>query len=138
MSKLVNWGHWLVGGAFAALGLLNFYQTVLFAPNLVEDLRNESSSFFFLSSFVLWIPQLASAWGLWKWKSWGYELGLAQVVLGVFWCSWWLAYVGTQNVGMRGAIRPEHIVALLICLCILGWLMLPAVRHQYRRKVAAA
>jgi len=138
MSKLVNWGHWLVGGAFAALGLSYFYHASQFVPLLIRILRGENLSYYLPASLVLWIPLLLCAWGIWNWKGWGHVLALFLAALALCWCVRWLFYIGLHDFGGRGYIRAEFLRIILILVCILAWLLLPAVRHRYWPKESAA
>jgi len=140
MNKIVNLGHWIVGLLFAAVGLVClFYTYVQGMPSLLL-MAHGYHAIFFISypAIILWVPLLLSAWGIGRWKKWGHALGLVQVILLLCWCVRWLVYVGMQNVGMRGVIRIELLRAFLIGVCVLGWFVLPAVRHRYWREVAAA
>jgi hypothetical protein len=137
MSKLVNWGHWVVAAFFAGVGVPFLWSVLAGIPTSLRQHPREVTYIFFWG-VIMSLPPFVCAWGIWTWKKWGHVLGLVQMIFALGWCIRWLVDVGVQNVGMRGTIRIELLRIFLICVCILGWLVLPAVRHKYWPKVAAA
>ena len=127
MSKLVNWGHWIAGGVFAVLGLRYLIEGLLSLPTLIRILRGETSSYFIPGGVVLWIPFLLCAWGIWRWRRWGYTLAFVLCSLVMAALGRWLAIVD------RPSITGFEVVVTVLTLCIFLWLLIPAVRTLYWR-----
>ena len=127
MTKIVNWGHWVAGGVFAAMGLKYFFEGVLSVPTLIRILRGESFSYYISGGVVLWIPFLLCAWGILQWRRWGHTLALVLCSILMLSVGHWLTSVRMQS------LNPYEILVTVLTGCIFLWLLLPGVRTLYWR-----
>src|ERR1700731_4588272 len=129
ISKVVTWGHWVVGLLFAAVGIdCLFYAYVQGVPGLAIMAHGYRPNFFIsYPTIILWIPLFFSTWGIWKWRRWGHVL--AMVV-----CSFLILTTMYRFASLRasGFIGTEIIGSLIVC-SILTWLLLPTVRAKYSK-----
>jgi hypothetical protein len=111
VSKLVNWGHWIVA---AQLG-------IAFAVGVLLDINRGDGLLAILLEFALFF---ASVRGLIVWAKWAHALLVVMnlVFLGAF------VYFMPRVAELRGA---RAIVGFATALATLVWLLLPSVRRQY-------
>lgn len=123
MSKIVTWGHWIVGLLAAAVaaeiigGIIDSTVRMYRAGGFgLED-----SGWIFLGFGFALVCALC-AWGILRWRSWGHVLAVGISAFALF--------VGNEAllVGDSGPLFP--IAALLV----LVWLLLPSVRAVYWRR----
>jgi hypothetical protein len=144
VTKLLSWGHWLVGAYFTVLGADALWYAAAIIPN---DLREHPKevTYLFIDHALTCAILLVCAWGIFKWRRWAYGLAIgisllecfgAALVISVFGVKpsgAWLR-IGNFNFGLSAAV----VVSLLLAFLVLGWLMLPPVRHKYWQKTATA
>jgi hypothetical protein len=133
MSKIVNWGHWVVAALFAAWGLDSLWRAVVGFPSLFRQ-HPSDITYHVVSDAFLWVAVLACAWGIFKWRPWAHTLG---IVLSAFFA---VAMGLVFAVGSQSGTKPNPYFAptILIVCTVLIWLVLPAVRAEYRRRSIAA
>jgi hypothetical protein len=132
MSKLVNWGHWLVAVLLGVLGLY-FLGGFAFALVVSKELRGSVPSghegmVMISLNLVAWLPFLICAWGVLRWRPWGHALTITLCALAI------LVEVETLIFrGIRGFAAAEILKLTVACLVVV-WLLLPSVRTQYLRR----
>jgi hypothetical protein len=138
VSKIVNWGHWLVAGYFGLQGLWNVSWV---AHAVLIAVRNQSETFYptYMALFDSWVL-LACSWGILKMRRWGYPLAFAVSALEIL--------VGIVGFSVSGPIVSKSsfvfghmhfdggfiLIIAVVPSLILAWLSLPAVRTQYLHK----
>jgi hypothetical protein len=129
MSKLVNWGHWLVSGVFAALGCRYLIIAFLRIPELIRITRAGAFSYYLSGKVVLWVPFLVCAWGVWKWRWWGHVIATSLAGL--------VTLASLIELVLVLVYQQYHILYwILVTLFACGiflWLLLPEVRTSYWR-----
>lgn len=128
MSNIVNWGHWLVGMLFAALGLDSLWHTVMKFPNLLHQYPGEIT-YVILNDAMFWGITLICAWGILKWRWWGRALGITLALL-------WVALGSWISIGFQSGIKPNFywVLATLIACSVLVWFFVPRVRSEYSQR----
>ncbi|MGH9686165.1 MAG: hypothetical protein ACRD5K_03625 [Candidatus Acidiferrales bacterium] len=130
MSKLVNWGHWLVGVPFAVWGTLDllilaFEVTGRYTPGYV------GASFDPVVHMFLAPIALLCAWGIWTWRRWCQYLALFLCISAVVAFSLGIYFTrGTE-------FNTVLVLAELVSVSLTSWLLLPSVRAEYRRRSVA-
>ena len=122
MSKIVNWGHWIVTLLACAMAVESIWAVI---HNTVSMGRSETFSPRLEANFLFVVLALISAlcaWGIFRWRSWGYLLALAVCAFELF--------TGTAAV-MVGDISPLFLLAPLL---VVVWLLIPTVRAAYWRQ----
>jgi hypothetical protein len=133
MSKVVNWGHWIVAIVFALgrLGLL-ISDAGSFFRGIRSAFHGEAVSFYSLYLDLLWTAAvLVCAWGILKWRLWGHYLALFFAIVAAI-AGAFLSYLGRGS-----SSEPAMISAAVAALLITAWLLLPAVRRQYVQRSLA-
>ena len=128
MSKVVNWGHWLVAAIFAVSGAPFLWSVLASAPSSLHQHPREVTYIFFWG-VIMSFPPFACAWGIFKWRRWGRSLGiiLTLVILGGFVM---IAFDRKVSAG-------ESVGAFIYCAMLI-WLLLPGVRAEYLRREQTA
>jgi hypothetical protein len=124
VSKVVIWGHWIVGLLAAAIATQNIWGIVGNTVSMERGARFGPQVLSADSSFaVLGMICALCAWGILTWRPWGHVVALVIFTFEVF--------VGglAALVGDSGPLYP-----IAACL-ILSWLLLPSVRSAYWRRV---
>ena len=129
MSKVVDWGHWVVGALFAAWALDSLGHTVARFPNLLRQHPNDIT-YVIVDDAMSWIAAFGCAWGILKWRNWARTLG---IVLSAIWV---LALGIGTSIGLQSGIKPNlyWLLAILISCSVLVWFFVPAVRSEYSRR----
>lgn len=132
MSKLVNWGHWLVAAILGVLGLY-FLGGFIFALVVTRGLHASAPSVhantvMISLNLVAWLPLLICAWGVLRWRAWGRALTTMLCAVAIL-----LEVEALIFRGIRGFGVPEILKVTVACL-IAAWLLLPSVRTQYLRR----
>jgi len=123
VSKIVIWGHWIVGLLAAALAAQSIWGIVGNTISMDRGARLGpqvlNADFMFVA---LGVVCGLCAWGILKWRSWGHALALGIFTFEVL--------VGglAALVGDSGLLYP-----VAACL-VLSWLLLPSVRSAYWAK----
>jgi hypothetical protein len=122
MSKLVIWGHWVVGLIFASVAAECVWEIVgaLIIRGARFGPRWPDAAFLIAVSGVVF--GLCS-WGILKWRPWGHALAIGVSAFEAFVGSW------AALVGDTGSLFP--ITAALVLI----WLLLPPVRAAYWQRV---
>ena len=129
MSKVVNWGHWVVAALFAALGLDLVWEGILAVPSLLRE-HPTDITYRFVSDALIWITILICAWGIFKWRRWARPLG---IVWSVFWVvAISVGFSMPVESGLRSNLN--WLLFVLIGCSVLVWFFLPAVRSEYSRR----
>lgn len=129
MSKVVNWGHWVVAALFAALGLDFVWNGILGVPRLLRE-HPTDITYRFVSDALIWITILICAWGVFKWRRWARPLGIV-------WSAFWIVAISVGfsmrvESGLRSNV--DWLLSVLIGCSVLVWFFLPAVRSEYSRR----
>jgi hypothetical protein len=124
VSKIVIWGHWIVGLLAAALAAQSIWGIVGNTISMDRGARlgpqvlRADSMFAVLA--VIWALR---GWGILKWRLWGHVLALGIFAFVVF-------------VGGLGAFVEDSGLLYPVAGCVvLSWLLLPSVRSAYWEKV---
>lgn len=130
MSKVAEWGRWLVGAFFALKGLGMLCEII---PHFTHALRNQIPLTY--QDYLILIPwalYLICAWGVLRWRQWGQIFALTLSLLE-------LAAVVTM-VAMYGPLSLDSNIVLLSALnCgVVIWLVLPQVRSGYWQRTQTA
>jgi hypothetical protein len=130
MSKLVNWGHWLVAAAFAAKGIYISYRFLL---DLIHGKRSSIETLY--SDYligVVGVIYLLCSWGLPNWRRWGLVVAITLSAGEIF--------VVALFVSSRFPLWLDRGIVLWIAITrmIVAWLLLPPVRAQYGQRTQAA
>ena len=122
MSKVVNWGHWVVGALFAVSGAAWLWYSIARLPVVLPE-HPQEVPYYFVSDAFLWVPALLWAWGIFKWRSSARTLG---VILSAF-------IFAVYGVAFVIARKLDWAMALIYCSALI-WLLLPVVRAEYSRR----
>ncbi|HXX19694.1 MAG TPA: hypothetical protein VEJ46_09845 [Candidatus Acidoferrum sp.] len=115
---------------FFLVGAISLFGALTAIPGALHDHPREVT-YYFISDLFFSLPALLCAWGVFKWRLWGHYLALYVSVVN-------LVVIGTALVAIRDRnleIATACIAALV--LCIMVWLLLPAVRKEYVRRTLA-
>jgi hypothetical protein len=136
VSRIVNWGHWVVAMLSGFLGLYcfaTFVVALVILRHLWPPARHDQSSFVLVSmNFVAWLPLLLCAWGILRLKAWGYMLAITISGCAILMKLEELVFVGFSR------IRASEISTLTGACLVAAWLLLPPVRAAYWHKEKAA
>jgi hypothetical protein len=87
MSKLVNWGHWLVAVLLGVLGLYflgGFVFALVVSKGLRESVPSGHEGTVMIGlNLVAWLPFLICAWGVLRWRAWGHALTITLCALAI-------------------------------------------------------
>ena len=126
MSKVADWGRWVVAGVFAAKGALFSYHFVL---DLTNDLRThvQMIGWGYLIPIVC-ITYLVCAWGLLRWRHWSYVIAITLSVmeLGV------VAFAA--HLVPWSALDRNTILWSIVTCVLLIWLLTPPMRTGYSQR----
>jgi len=122
MTKLVNWGRWVVAAYFGMIVVGSI--AGLFAV-IISHVRENQSFYPVYMGFFLLVPAVACAWGLVKWRHWAYVLALVLTSFAIFTVP--LTYK------VSGLHASDWELLILNCATLV-WLLLPAVRARYSRR----
>ena len=131
MSKIVSWGHWIVGTFFILLSARMLLPDFAGLPKLIQLLRHYPPymTYFAVDEALTWVLVLICGLGILRWWQWARILGivLSAYLLALFADAW----IDFHPVS-RGSWR---LVLLVLTFCgVLIWLFLPAVRVEYLRR----
>jgi hypothetical protein len=129
MSKLVNWGHWLVAACVCSLAAFSIHEDVL---RIIGPAHTGHEAIYWVgvsARELIWVAlSVALVWGILIWADWAHGLltllitvALSVVVYALF-------------AGGREALNWDVIGGFVIYSSTLVWLLLPAVRHRYWQK----
>ena len=125
VSKIANWGHWVVVLLACAMAVESIWAII---QNTVSMSRADGVSSRILGANFLFLAlalvSALCAWGIFKWRSWGYVLALGISAFELF--------VGVEAV-MVGDIS---VLFPLAPLLVVFWLLLPSVRVAYWRRTS--
>jgi len=127
VSRLVNWGHWIVGAVFATWGALDFASIIFRLAGRLAPHGDTLAVDTFVQAFAVMIAFIC-AWGIWTWRRWGQLVALFLCSIGV------LAYAIGVYVTWGTEFGRLLIVAEIASLAISIWLLLPPVRAAYWRR----
>lgn len=132
MSKVIEWGHWLITLFLAFLGIWFLLESIRQVPQVVQTLRQARPAggdtqvgFLLDIRFVAWAPALLCAWGLYRWRRWGQVLTIVFCGVTMLLYGQGLAFFGRSFFSVR------WIGTLLAAALIVSWLMLPPVRQRF-------
>jgi hypothetical protein len=124
-DRIVSWGHWVVALLACAMAVESvwaiIHSTVPMSRSDGVSPRILEANFLFLA---LAFASALCAWGIFKWRSWGYVLAFGisafELIVGVE-----AAMVG--DISVLFPLAPFLVVA---------WLLLPTVRVAYWRRAS--
>ena len=124
-QKIVNWGHWVVAFLACAVAVECVWAII---HNTVSVSRADGVSPPMLGANLLFLAlalvSALCAWGIFKWRSWGYVLALGISGFELF-------------VGVEAAMVGDISVLFpLAPLLVVVWLLLPTVRVAYWRRTS--
>ncbi len=122
MSRLVNWGRWVVAGYFGMIVVGSI--AGLFAV-IISRVRENQTLYPAYMGFFTIVLALACIWGLVTWNHWAYVLAIVLAGFGIL-----TVPFTYKAVGLRAA---DWGFLILNCATRL-WLLLPAVRAKYSRR----
>jgi hypothetical protein len=122
VSKVVNWGHWVVAALFAVSGGAWLWDSIARLPVVFRE-HPQEVTYYFVSDAFLWAPALLCAWGILKWRSWARTLG---VILSAF-------IFAVYGIAFVIARKLDWAMALIYCSALM-WLLLPVVGAEYSRR----
>jgi len=126
MSKLVNWGHWLVAAVFTASGL--FFMANRILPDLVYAVRGDRSPYPEYIRYLGSLPFFVCAWGILKWENWARDLAIGLSIFELL-----SIVIVVALAGLHVVDASTVMFTALICVALI-WLRLPAVRAEYSRR----
>jgi hypothetical protein len=126
VSKIVNWGRWVVALLACAMAAESVWAII---HNTVSMSRADGVSPRILDANFLFLAlafvSALCAWGIFKWRSWGYVLALGISAFELF-------------VGVEAAMVGDVSVLFpLAPFLVVVWLLLPTVRVAYWRRTSA-
>ena len=124
MSKLVNWGHWVVAAFFAGVGVPFLWSVLAGIPTSLRQHPREVTYIFFWG-VIMSLPPFACAWGIFKWRRWGRMLGIVFSVV---------ILAGLTTVAFERKVSAGEGAFAFIYFVMLIWLLLPVVRAEYLRR----
>jgi putative Mn2+ efflux pump MntP len=127
MSRLVDWGHWLVSVLFAVIGADMIWYALSSIPRQPQDSPYDVT-YRFVSSALGCALFAVCAWGIFKWRIWGHALALALCILAVMLDAFLM--IGYRNFDLNAI----QLVGVVLPILIAVWLLLPPVRAAYRRR----
>lgn len=130
MSKIVHWGRWLTAAFFALLGTDSPWHALANLGHMFQEHPNEIT-YYFVSDAAIWIPTLACAWGIFKWRPWARTLAIVLSALNLA----TLAIAILVEPRIAREFKPAWVTLgwAICCSWILVWLFVPAVRAKYSR-----
>jgi hypothetical protein len=138
MSKLVNWGRWVVAGLLAAQGLAGLPGTL---KETIATIRSGQSTFYPIYMHILGATAfLVCAWGLLKVHRWAYWLAVGIYLFEVIILVSLVAMRGPETIAIDVFIGGLHFDSVTLLLPVAAaiacfvWLLLPAVRTEYLRR----
>jgi hypothetical protein len=125
VSKIANWGRWVVALLACAIAAESVWAVIHNAVSMSGadgvSPRLLDANFLFLA---LASVSALGAWGIFKWRSWGYVLALVISAFELF-------------VGVEAAMVGDISVLFpLAPLLVVIWLLLPSVRVAYWRRTS--
>jgi hypothetical protein len=138
VSRIANWGRWLVAAYF---GLQGLWELSWVAHTILVAVRKQTETFYpaYMALFDFWIL-LACSWGILKIRHWGYPLAIVvsafEILIGIagFIFIWPVASNPGLLLGHMHFAAPFVLIFALAPSLVLAWLSLPAVRAQYLHK----
>jgi hypothetical protein len=126
MSKLVNWGHWVVAASIAFYIGLGIYDGILHLTRAAHTGHNLEYLVEIAARDLLLIAVfVAVGWGILIWADWAHGLLTLVMALGV------VVVAYDLFTGGREALNWDVVGGLTMYSLTLLWLLLPAVRHRY-------
>lgn len=120
MSRLVDWGHWLVSAFFAVIGAVMIWYGFSAIPRYPANFPHDVAYHFVSSALGCGLLAFC-AWGVFTWRVWGHVLALTICVFTILLDV--LLMIAYGNFAWN--------TGLLIPILITGWLLLPSVRAAY-------
>ncbi|MGA8222359.1 MAG: hypothetical protein WB780_11950 [Candidatus Acidiferrales bacterium] len=129
MSKLTDYGHWLVAAYFAFWGADLLWSSVAGFPRSLRD-HPRHITYILVSDMLVLVAISLCTWGILNWQQWARNLGvvLSILILGLIALAAWTA----PELGLLVIL--EFALTALIAGAVLIWLVLPVVRAEYLRR----
>lgn len=139
MSKLVNWGRWLVAGLLIAQGLASLSGAF---TEMISILRSGQGTFYPTYMHLLVAAAIVlCAWGIFRLHRWAYWLALVVCVLELVTLFGLISMTqGPETFTAElfiGDLRFDSVTVLIPVAATIGcliWLLLPVVRAEYLRR----
>jgi hypothetical protein len=129
MSKLVNWGRWLVAASIGFYIARGIYDDALYVFASMHAGRDWTYMIGVAARYsVLVALFVVVGWGILIWADWAHGLLTLLMTVGVG------VVLYALFTGGRQALNWEVLGGLAIYSSTLLWLLLPAVRHRYWQK----
>ena len=126
MSKLVNWGHWLIAAILAFSGFAFLTDRII--PDLIEGYYGRQT-FYPMYMRILWsVPFFVCALGILKWDRWARGLTMTLCMAE------FVALEAGGTTGIVNRIERNEVLAMILAFTPLFWLILPSVRDEYKRR----
>jgi hypothetical protein len=120
MSKVANWGHWIVAAMMGWLGVNSVYFDIIHGEGLLGILIDCALNF-------------GLVWGIVKWAKWAYVLLVVMNGVGAV-----IALHAYYTLHVAELTRSRMILAMVGGFAMVVWLFLPSVRCEYwnRKRLA--
>jgi hypothetical protein len=126
MSKLVNWGRWVVAAILVIRGFA--FLTYRIVPDVIEGYYGRQT-FYPVYMRILWsVPFFLCALGILKWDRWALGLATALCVCEIV----VINVVGTT--GILHQVDRGEVLAMILAGTPLMWLVLPSVQAEFKRR----
>jgi hypothetical protein len=142
MTKIVNWGRWVVAGLLAGQGLAGLPSTL---KETITTIRSGQGTLYPTYMHILGATTfLLCAWGLLKVHRWAYWLAVLIYAFEVIILFSVVAMWGPETIATDIFIGGLHFDSVTLLLPVVAaiacfvWLLLPSVRAQYMQKESAA
>jgi hypothetical protein len=120
MSRLVDWGRWLVSAFFAVIAAVMIWYALGATPRYAVSDPHQVR-YHFLSSALGCGLLAVCAWGVFQWRIWGHVLALTICILTILLDVLFMIAYGTFALN----------AGLAVPILITAWLLLPSVRAAY-------
>jgi hypothetical protein len=126
MSKLADWGHWVVFVILAINGFAVLTDRII--PDVTEAFYGRATLYPVYMKILWSIPFFMSAWGILKWERWArwLAIGLCMAELVGF------EVAGTTGIRHRPDI--STLLAIILAATPLIWAFLPSVIAEFMRR----
>jgi hypothetical protein len=126
VSKIVDWGHWVVFAILAICGFAFFTDRII--SDVAEAFYGRTTLTPVYVKFLWSIPFFMCAWGILKWNSWARGLAIVLSMAEL------VAFEVAGTTGIRHRPGWSALLAIILAGTPLIWTVLPSVRAEYMRR----